>query len=42
MPARPEAVALHPVSTEVNNVRNKAPHLVDPIELDDDGQAEPG
>lgn len=34
VPARPEVVTLHPVSTEVNSVRNKAPHLIDPVELD--------
>lgn len=41
VPARPEVVALHPVSTEVNNVRNKSPQLIDPIELDE-AEAEPG
>jgi putative SOS response-associated peptidase YedK len=31
VPAPPEVLTLRPVSTEVNNVRNRGPHLVDPI-----------
>ena len=34
--ARPSSlITLHPVSTEVNNVRNQGEHLTDPIELDE-------
>jgi putative SOS response-associated peptidase YedK len=34
VPAPPEVIEFHPVSTEVNNVRNKGPGLTEPIELD--------
>ncbi len=37
VPAGEDVLALHPVSTEVNNARNKGEHLIDPIELDDAG-----
>jgi putative SOS response-associated peptidase YedK len=30
VPAPDELLTMHEVSTEVNNVRNKGPHLVDP------------
>lgn len=36
VPAPSELITLHPVSTEVNNVRNGGPHLTDPVELDGD------
>ena len=32
VPAPPSSSTLHPVSTEVNNVRNKGPHLIDPVD----------
>jgi putative SOS response-associated peptidase YedK len=32
VPAPKALLTMHPVSTEVNNVRNKGPHLVDPVE----------
>ena len=34
VPAPPELIAFHPVSTEVNNARNHGAHLTDPIQLD--------
>jgi putative SOS response-associated peptidase YedK len=34
VPAPSELITFHPVSTEVNNVRNGGEHLIDPIELD--------
>ncbi len=34
VPAPKELITFHPVSTEVNNVRNKGEALTDPIELD--------
>ncbi len=34
VPAPNELIDMHPVSTEVNNVRNRGPHLLDPIEPD--------
>jgi putative SOS response-associated peptidase YedK len=36
VPAPSALITFHPVSTEVNNVRNGGEHLIDPIELDDD------
>jgi putative SOS response-associated peptidase YedK len=39
VPAPKTLLTMHPVSTEVNNVRNKGPHLVDPAPPPgDDGQ----
>ncbi len=32
IPAPPELLTFHPVSTEVNNVRNRGPHLMEPAE----------
>ena len=32
VPAPPELITMHPVSTEVNNVRNKGEHLVDEVD----------
>jgi hypothetical protein len=32
VPAPPRLIQLHPVSTEVNNVRNKGRHLIDPVD----------
>jgi putative SOS response-associated peptidase YedK len=32
VPAPPEVLTLHPVSTEVSNVRNDGPQLIDPVE----------
>jgi len=34
VPAPSELITFHPVSTEVNNARNKGEHLTDPVELD--------
>ncbi len=34
VPAPPSLLTLHPVSTEVNNVRNKGAHLIDPVDGD--------
>jgi putative SOS response-associated peptidase YedK len=34
VPAPPELIITHPVSTEVNNVRNRGPHLIDQVEPD--------
>ncbi len=39
VPAAPELITFRPVSTEVNNVRNKGAHLVDEVELGPDGLA---
>jgi putative SOS response-associated peptidase YedK len=43
VPAPAEIIEFHPVSTEVNNVRNKGGHLVDEVEVDavGDGREEP-
>ena len=35
VPAPPQLLTLHPVSTEVNNARNKGEHLVDEVPLPD-------
>jgi putative SOS response-associated peptidase YedK len=35
VPAPPALLQIQPVSTEVNNVRNKGPHLIEPAPLDD-------
>jgi putative SOS response-associated peptidase YedK len=40
VPAPPRLIQLHPVSTEVNNVRNKGPHLIDPVDPDGDGSGQ--
>jgi putative SOS response-associated peptidase YedK len=32
VPAPPRVIELHPVSTDVNNVRNKGRHLIDPVD----------
>jgi putative SOS response-associated peptidase YedK len=34
LPARDDLLEMHPVSTDVNNVRNKDPHLIDPVDDD--------
>lgn len=34
VPAPSELITLHPVSTEVNNVRNRGPHLTDVVDVD--------
>ena len=34
VPAPPSLTLIHPVSTEVNNVRNRGPHLTDAIDPD--------
>lgn len=34
VPAPPRVIEFHPVSTEVNNVRNKGAHLTEPVQLD--------
>ena len=36
-PAAPGRLEAYPVSTEVNNVRNNGPHLVEPIAVEDTG-----
>jgi putative SOS response-associated peptidase YedK len=36
VPAPPELVAIHPVSTAVNNVRQKGPELIEPVERNED------
>lgn len=42
VPAANDVVSLYPVSTEVNNARNKGAHLIDPVDLDDaEGSAGP-
>ena len=35
VPAPPRLIRLHPVSTDVNNVRNKGPHLIDEVAVDE-------
>ncbi len=35
VPAPEELITFHPVSREVNNVRNKGEHLLEPVELDE-------
>jgi putative SOS response-associated peptidase YedK len=42
VPAPSSLITFHPVSTEVNNVRNQGEHLLEPVELDDDPVAETG
>ena len=37
VPAPPELITFHPVSTEVNDARNHGSHLVDPVDPDDSG-----
>ncbi|HSL57236.1 MAG TPA: SOS response-associated peptidase [Acidimicrobiales bacterium] len=39
VPAPPELVTFHPVSTEVNDARNRGEHLVDPVDPPGDGAA---
>ena len=40
VPAPEGLLALHPVSTDVSNVRNVGPHLIDEVEtIDPDGKA---
>lgn len=40
VPASASSIALHPVSTDVNNVRNRGAHLIEPVELPEgDGAA---
>ncbi len=38
VPAPSEVLTMHPVSTEVNNVRNQGPHLIDPVDPIDPGR----
>ena len=38
VPAPASIIAVHPVSTAVNNVRNREPSLVDPVDLEADTQ----
>jgi putative SOS response-associated peptidase YedK len=33
VPSAPEIIAMHPVSTDVNNVRNKGRHLIEAVDL---------
>ena len=40
VPAPSELIAFEPVSTEVNNPRNKGSHLIDPVEISLDEQGE--
>ncbi len=35
VPAPPRLLTMHPVSSEVGNVRNRGPHLVDPVDPSD-------
>ena len=42
VPAPSSLITFHPVSTEVNNVRNQGEHLVEPVDLDADQVAEAG
>ncbi|MEZ5262342.1 MAG: hypothetical protein R2755_11340 [Acidimicrobiales bacterium] len=35
MPAPPELVAFHPVSTEVNKAGNQGPQLIEPVDTID-------
>lgn len=43
VPAPSSIIAMHPVSTAVNNVRNKNPELIDPVDPDHrDGEAAQG
>lgn len=37
VPAPPELVTFHPVSTDVNDVRNRGEHLLDPVPAPGDG-----
>ncbi len=39
VPAPSSLITFHPVSTEVNNVRNQGSHLLDPVELDEPTEA---
>lgn len=32
VPAPPEIIAMHPVGTDVGNVRNRGPHLIEPVD----------
>jgi putative SOS response-associated peptidase YedK len=34
VPAPPEVITFHPVSTDVNNARSRGAELVEPVELD--------
>jgi putative SOS response-associated peptidase YedK len=36
VPAPSSLITFHPVSTDVNNVRNGGAHLIDPVELPED------
>ncbi|MEO6988991.1 MAG: SOS response-associated peptidase [Aquihabitans sp.] len=40
VPAPPEILVLHPVSTDVGNVRNRGAYLTDPVELERPDQLE--
>ncbi|MCL4161492.1 UNVERIFIED_CONTAM: hypothetical protein GTU68_057568 [Idotea baltica] len=40
VPAAPEIISFHPVSTEVNNARNKGTHLADEVSLDETGDGD--
>ena len=40
VPAPSELITFHPVSTEVNNARNKGEQLIEPIELEGEGEGE--
>ncbi|MGQ0832733.1 MAG: SOS response-associated peptidase [Microthrixaceae bacterium] len=33
IPSAPQIIAMHPVATDVNNVRNKGEHLIDEVDL---------
>ena len=39
VPSPPEIITMHPVSTEVNNVRNKGEHLIEELTPEVDGTA---
>jgi putative SOS response-associated peptidase YedK len=39
VPAPAKLITIHPVSTEVNNVRNQGPHLMDPVDPDESDES---
>jgi putative SOS response-associated peptidase YedK len=41
VPAPPQLVTFHPVSTDVNNVRNRGPQLVDEVDPDAEASGDP-
>ena len=41
VPADPSIITMHPVSTEVNNVRNDRPELTEEVDPSEAGEAQP-